>query len=194
MALVPRYSLYMLSSTCWLKRGALRFPFLSKTPLFLESGIATANLALSAAVAGGLNDMIGVYGAALAMISGSCHNFCASCWRARAMGSQLDGLVLSPNVRPVCMIRVLWDRALCIATRLGLYLILGKAHCASSSPVWRSCWGYEIARFQCQMQNWWNESAKWRVGSFVLLVQSLMACAPDHGRKLLSETGRGFRP
>ena len=50
-----------------------------------------------------------------------------------------------------------------------------------------------MARFQCQMQNFWKESAKWSFGSLTLLVQSLMPLAPGQGRKLLSERGRGFR-
>ena len=49
-----------------------------------------------------------------------------------------------------------------------------------------------MARFQCHLQKFMNELAKWRVGSFFLLVQSLMAIAPGHGRKLLSDNGRGF--
>ena len=109
--------------------------------MFRESGIATANLARSSSVAGGSKDIGGRYIAARSMMSSSCHNFWASCWRARAIGSQLDGLVLSPKVSPVFMISVLLDTALCIATRFGLYFTRGKAHCTSSSPVCRSCFG-----------------------------------------------------
>ena len=43
----------MLSSTWWLYRGGFLSPFLSNTRLFFESGIATANSARSAGVAGG---------------------------------------------------------------------------------------------------------------------------------------------
>ncbi len=109
------------------------------------------------------------------------------------MGSQLDGEVLSPNVSPVFMISVSFEIALCIATRLGLYLMRGNAHCTSSSPACRSWNGYVIARFHCHVQNLLKESAKCNVGSFVLLVQSLIANAPGQVRKLLSDRGRGFR-
>lgn len=109
------------------------------------------------------------------------------------MGSQFDGEVLSPNVSPVFIISVLLEIALCIATRFGLYLTRGNAHCTSSSPVCRSWSGYVIARFHCHVQNRLNESAKCRAGSLILLVQSLMANAPGQVRKLLSDRGRGLR-
>ena len=131
-------SAYMLSSTWWLYWGDFRFPLLSNTPRFLESGIAIAKSARSAGVAGGWMVKFGRYGSARSMMSSSCHSFCASCWRALAIaGSQLDGLVLSPKVSPVCMMSVLLEITLCMATRLGLYFTRGKAHCTSSSPVWR---------------------------------------------------------
>ena len=66
---------YMLSSTWWLYLGEMRFPCLSKTPRFFESGITVANRARSASVARGAKDTWGMYFAALSMISGSCHNF-----------------------------------------------------------------------------------------------------------------------
>ena len=166
---------YMLSSTWWLNRGDIRLPFLSKTPLLIASGVATAKADISAAVAGGSNVSFGRYGRALSIISWSYHSFCASCCRARAIGSQFDGLVVSPKVSPVCIINVSCDGALCIATRFGLYLTRGNAHWTLSSPVCRSWVGYEIARFHIHMEKFWKASAKWRAGSFLLLVQSLIA-------------------
>ena len=58
---------------------------------------------------------------------------------------------------------------------------------------WRSRFGYDMARCQCHMQNCWKASAKCKAGSFVLLVQSLIAKAPGHRRKLQSDTGLGLR-
>ncbi len=89
---------------------------LVKNSLILESGNAFARFALSIPVAGGMNELGSIYCAALWMMSGSCQDCWASCWRVRAIGSQLDGLVLLPNVSPVCMTSVLWDIVLCIAS------------------------------------------------------------------------------
>ena len=127
------------------------------------------------------------------MMFGSNHNFWASCCLALAIGSQFDGLLLPPKLTPVDIIRVPLLMELCMATSWGLYLIRGKAHWTSSSPVCRSWSGYDRARFQCHTQNRINEPAKWSGGSFFLFVQSLIADAPGEGLKLQSEIGRGFR-
>ena len=128
------------------------------------------------------------------MISRSCHSFCTNCCLARAIGSQFEGLVLSPKVGPMCMINVSCDNhALCIPTKLGLYLIRGISHCTPSSPVCLSWVGYQITRFHIQIQTFWKASAKWSAASLTLLVQSLIAYAPAQGRKLLSDNGRGLR-
>ncbi len=121
------------------------------------------------------------------------HRCWASCWCDLAIGSQLEGLVLSPKMSPVFIMSVLLDIELCIATNCGLYLLRrGKAHWTSLSPVCRSCFGYVIAKFHYHSQNFVNAVAKWSAGSLRLLVQSLIAIAPGHGRKLLSDKGHSF--
>ena len=98
------------------------------TPVLMESRIAMVKFAFSRGVAGLANVNFGRYLPAFVRMLGSLHSFCASCCLARATGSQFEGDVLSPNVRPVFMMRVLFEIALCIATRLGLYLMRGNAH------------------------------------------------------------------
>ena len=88
----------------------------------------------------------------------------------------------------------LLDTALYIATRFGLYLlIVGKAHWTLSSSVYLLLSGYVMARFHCHFKKRLNDWDKWRVGSFFLSVQSLIANEFGNGRKLLSEIGRDFR-
>jgi hypothetical protein len=130
---------YILSSTWWLYWGGFLFPVVSsKTPLLIESGIALVKFWRSVGDALSSKVNFGKYRCALSNMLGSAQSFWASCCLALATGSQLDGDVLSPNVKPVLIMRVLLEIALCIATKLGLYLILGNAHWTSSSLVCRS--------------------------------------------------------
>eukprot|EP00978_Attheya_sp_CCMP212_P000487 scaffold952_cov29-Attheya_sp.AAC.2 len=92
-----------LSSTNMLCSGANLFPSLSKTPLWMLSGIAATNVVV--AVGGSDNLTLSRISLCVSVRWVSPCRCLAKVVRARATGSQLAGLVLLPKVCPVGMKR-----------------------------------------------------------------------------------------
>eukprot|EP00978_Attheya_sp_CCMP212_P006694 scaffold15529_cov49-Attheya_sp.AAC.2 len=109
-----------LSSTNMLCSGAFLFPSLSKTPLWMWSGVAATNFVVDV---------------------GGSEKCLASAVRARAMGSKLAGLVLLPKVWPVGINRSSPMTKEIAAAMSGLCFAWRKAPDTSSSKTRMSSLG-----------------------------------------------------